>query len=322
LTLDIESGYLRAVTMKSFKALYKATMPEGWRRYLWEVRRQGWRQTIRGPVASLRVACGRPLARAKLEGEGRICVDLRDHGVGRPLYVERQYEPSETAFVRRYVQPGMSVVDVGANLGYYTLLAANRVGAIGRVLAIEPDPHNFALLQKNVSGNLLSNVTMENSALGARGAEAALFLSRLNYGDHRLHPDASGLRVSIAVKVRTLDEIVDSLGWGTIDFLKMDVQGYEYEVLLGMKKILGASPRVVVLTEFWPHGLEMAGSSPAAFLSAFHALGFTTSVLESGGAARQVTVPQIAAQIDRKEVADSEHTGQFLNLILEKRPAA
>jgi FkbM family methyltransferase len=269
--------------------LYRKIVPSAVRQPLWLARLavtrrviEGDREGSRGALADLLVWCGRPLARVSV-GRDLLHVDLRDAGVGRPLFVRGAYEPLETTFLRNLLKPGMVFVDIGANIGYFTLVAARRVGPTGRVLAVEPEPYNFQLLQRNVGVNDLANVELANVALGDRQGSAALYCSPQNFGDHRLYDGASEQRRATEVQVRTLDGLVKARQLGAVDVIKMDVQGYENRVIAGMASTLAASPRALVLTEFWPYGIRQAGEDPQEFFALFARAGFAAFTLTSDG---------------------------------------
>ena len=124
-------------------SLYRALLPEAVRGPLWHARQAVWQQ-VTGPlrawrsvVADRRLRNGRPIASVWIDGL-KLSVDLRDSGIGRPLFVLRRYEARETILLRWLMKPGQVFIDVGANIGYYTTLAARQVGPTGRVLAVEP----------------------------------------------------------------------------------------------------------------------------------------------------------------------------------------
>lgn len=173
------------------------------------------------------------------------------------IRAERTWEPSSTQWVLEHLCAGDTFVDVGAHVGYYTLLAAKAVGDGGRVYAFEPDPGNFALLVRNVELNGFRNVVLENKAVAARPGARRLYLSPNNSGDHRLEVPGEG-RASVEVEAVCLDEY---LAGRRVDFVKIDTQGAEAEVLLGMKGTILANRHLVMLVEFWPYGLSCFGST-------------------------------------------------------------
>ena len=177
------------------------------------------------------------------------------------LSIFRSYEPFETALLSAEIRPGMTIVDVGANIGYYTLLFSKLTGDSGRVYAFEPEPQNFALLQENLSRNGRTNVVAFNQAASDRAGESFLFLSTENHGDHQAYPSDDGRR-----KVRMTMTRLDDCITGPVDLVKMDIQGFEAHALSGMESIIAGSPRLTIFTEFWPEGLRRAGADAAEFL--------------------------------------------------------
>jgi tRNA G37 N-methylase Trm5 len=106
-------------------------------------------------------------------GGGFFRCDLRD-SIAREVCFTGRYEPQETALVRALLGPGMSFVDVGANWGYFTLLAAHQVGRSGRVISLEPDPRLFPVLADNIAVNHLSQVTALQVAAGSESGSLTL----------------------------------------------------------------------------------------------------------------------------------------------------
>lgn len=249
-----------------------------------------------------------------VEVNGRqMYVDLWDSAVAHHLFVSKTWEPEETKLVSSLLRPGDVFVDIGANLGYFTLLSSGLVGETGRVFAFEPAPRNFSLLQKNVEVNRCDNVVCEQKAIADREQMIELYLSSFNFGDHRTyesHDDSDYNRGRARKRVQvhgiTLDSYFPS---GThIDFIKMDIQGAEYFALHGMKRVLGDNPAVMLMMEFWPHGLHEAGVEPAMLLSELDDLGLLTHRAEPGNV---VLFPR--AEILRIGGED------YVNLLLSRR---
>jgi FkbM family methyltransferase len=205
-----------------------------------------------------------------------MTLNLDDTVISDWLFIRRTWEPYESELVRRVLRPGAKVVDVGAHIGYYTLLAASCVGAQGRVWAFEPAPDNYRLLARNVRQNHLERfVRTENCAVSDRAGETPLYLSATNYGDHRIfasdHDDDALFnqgqeRRRMTVPTVSLDGYLAERAAGPIDVIKLDVQGAELNVLRGMRDTLRANPNVVLFLEYWPHGLQSAGGRPQQLL--------------------------------------------------------
>jgi len=113
-------------------------------------------------------------------------------------------EAFECTMISQLCRPGMFAADVGANLGFYSLLLARLVGPTGRVWAFEPDSLNFAWLQKNIAANGYSNITAVNKAVGAASGKQGLYLSDIHTGDHHTYP--SDQRKSVLIEAVALDD--------------------------------------------------------------------------------------------------------------------
>jgi FkbM family methyltransferase len=175
----------------------------------------------------------------------------------------------ERALLERHIKPGMTVLDVGANLGLYTYTLSRLVGDAGQVCAFEPEPALFQCLERNCAANGLRNVRLFNAAVGDASGTATISHSPVNSGDNRVWGDAAGTGPS--VRIVTLDE---ALGATRPDFIKMDVQGYELKALRGMTRILRDTPRLMVYLEFWPFGLRSVGDDPSSLLDLLTAESF------------------------------------------------
>lgn len=166
----------------------------------------------------------------------------------------------------RTIRPGDAVVDVGANQGIFTLLFSRLAGGGGSVLALEPEPRLFAALEENCRRNGASNVHALRMAAGERRSEGVLRRSPFNRGDNRM-TDSVLLGGTVPVEIAPLDELVHGR---RVDFVKIDVQGYEMQVLRGMGATLAANEGIRVYFEYWPEGLGYAGTSaiePLRFLT-------------------------------------------------------
>ncbi len=183
----------------------------------------------------------------------------------------REYEPGETRLILEHVKPGMTVVDIGANIGYYTLLMARQVGPAGKVFAFEPDPFNFSLLEENVRSNGYKNVTLINAALSERTGTVQLAINSSNRGDHRM--DACEGAETVTVPCWRFDDYAGE-HIHAAQFIKTDTQGAEAVILPGMKQFVAAQHELTLVTEFWPKGLARFGMEGHAFLALLHELGF------------------------------------------------
>lgn len=162
-----------------------------------------------------------------------------------------EFEKTEMQFVRRLLRPHMTVVDVGAHHGIYTLLASKCIGAKDCVIAIEPSPRECARLQRHLRINRASNVKLAACAAGEDPGEADLYVvDGLNDWCNSLRPPATPEPVkTVRVQVRRLDDILSELDIAKVDFIKLDAEGAELSVLYGALKLLNSKNRPAMLVE-------------------------------------------------------------------------
>jgi FkbM family methyltransferase len=157
----------------------------------------------------------------------------------------------ETSFVKGLLRRDMTVVDVGAHHGLYTLLASKCVGWGGRVIAIEPSPRECVRLEKHLRLNRCSNVDLLPCAAGEDPGETEFFLvDGSNDWCNSLRPPAVDEPTrTVRVRVRRVDEILSERRISKVDFVKLDVEGAELSVLYGAIQLLRREPRPAILAE-------------------------------------------------------------------------
>ena len=212
---------------------------------------------------------------------GRLFVSDADQGsVARALRNKGRYEKDWTAWMRANIGAGMHVVDVGANIGYYTVLLASLVGPHGRVTACEPDPGNAALLRRSVAENGFGHVRVVEAAVTDAEGRATLHQDTAWHGVHSLARENTVNPGDGRVEVATVS--LDSLmrdATDDVDFVKIDAQGAEADIVRGARRLLN-QPHARVLMEIWPFGIRGLGGSLAAVITPFLEHGFSASTME------------------------------------------
>lgn len=219
----------------------------------------------------------------------------------------KSWEPDEGAFLRKVIRSGDVVVDIGANIGYFTLLAASLVGSTGRVIAVEPDPANLALLRANLWANGVTNATVLPMAAAERQGFLAFRHDPENYGNHQAHANGDA---DIHVPCGPVAAMIGSET--RADVVKVDVQGMDHEALLGVLDLIDENTQCLV--EFWLEGMEARSVDPQEVLNGYHSAGFDLAILDSGGAA-------VVADRDQILQAASEASDRFVNLIMQRTHA-
>ena len=158
----------------------------------------------------------------------------------------------EKHLLEKEIQSGDTVIDVGANIGYYTLLFAKLVGKTGKVFAFEPVPENYKILKKNIEVNGLHNVIAVQMGISNITGTAKLYKGK-TAGSHSLIQSRYTLDETISIDVTTLDEYFERYD-EKIDFVKSDTEGHDFNVLQGMPRILESGVKLMI--EFDPYLLQ------------------------------------------------------------------
>jgi len=205
---------------------------------------------------------------------------LADEGQYPPFAMATdKYEAGTTRLLTQIIEPGMVVIDIGAHVGYFTLLAAQQVGPTGHVYSFEPDPSNHRLLQQNIDANGYTNITATRKAVSKSSGSAQLMLSSRDNGTHSLYAQDSRDANTVNVDLVSLDEFLADAGWPKVDLIKMDVEGAEMDALVGMSRLLDESPGLKLVMEFNPGLLRSASVDPLEFLAKPVELGFEVYVI-------------------------------------------
>jgi len=224
------------------------------------------------PVKNIYKFLKRELKNSKgiVEVQGhKMLLDSKD---SLELSIRGVHEPLETKLVKKEIKEGNVVLNIGAHIGYYTLIFAKLVGEKGEVFAFEPEPTNFSLLQKNVEINGYKNVVLVQKVVSNKSGKAKLYLCKDHTGMHRIEY-SNGDRKFIEIETIRLDDYFKDYN-GKIDFIKMDIEGAEGGALEGMPLLLEKNKKMKIITEFFPSALKEFGVEPEEFLKLLTKYGF------------------------------------------------
>ena len=186
------------------------------------------------------------------------------------------YEPETTRLLLNFLKARQTFIDVGAHIGYFTLLAARAVEPTGRVYAFEPAPANRDLLLRNIRVNGYNAiVTVVPKVVCDRSGAVSLFLSKEDSGSNSILPSPLVGTDSVSVEATTLDEFFEGEGWPPVHLIKMDIEGAEKAALKGMRELSRRNPQLRLVIEFFPQNLQVAKVSPEELFQALRVLGFT-----------------------------------------------
>ena len=208
----------------------------------------------------------------------RMFLDTRDRAVGLSLMLGGVWEPTYTEAFTRLLRPGATVVDVGANLGWYTLVSARAVGRRGRVFAVAPNPRMAQLLRDSVrANNFQGSVTVFQAALSDAPGVVDLLFRQESPGGGQIRPAelaaaAPGALPSVRVASQPLDTLLAGHA-GPVDVMKMDVEGWEGVALRGAAALLDRSPGLRLMGE-WGPGQDQTPVPRADMAAAMAARGY------------------------------------------------
>lgn len=216
-------------------------------------------------------------------GKFKLVLDKNDLDISQQIKDSGWYtdEEFETKLLKKNLQEGMRFLDLGANIGFYSIFARSIIGAKGMVISFEPFPKNANLIRKSIKLNRYNNVIVVEAAVSEKSGKAKLHLSPEYFTENSLldleftYPKNWKGHRSIDVKVVTVDDFLEKkIKNFFVDFIKMDIEGSEHRALKGMKKTIEQNDSVVLMTEFWPNGLIKNGSNPRDYLEELVSMNF------------------------------------------------
>lgn len=222
---------------------------------------------------------GKCVGMCRVLAKHKLYVSTHDISLAPHLIAEGHWEAWVSFLVTRIVERGQRVVDVGANFGYYTVLMAEAVGTAGKVISIEANSYLAQLVWRSATINGMSHVSVfPKAAWAAAGKELELTVPSGFLGSGFVSPvEESGPEAGVKERVQTMavDDVLDDLD-GRVDFVKIDVEGAEPQVLAGMERTIRANPRIKIL-------MEHSENHDHAFFEELKARFFVTRVTHSGG---------------------------------------
>ena len=216
---------------------------------------------------------------------GPMYVDLKDQGIGKKLALTGIHEKASSEQLMQELDLGMKVLEVGANIGYYVKLVANKIGPEGRILAFEPSRVNMKVLRKNIELSSLEDIVkVENVAVGETSGTAELFMmDKANASSLIKRTDSALTQVdSEMVPVVSIDDYLSSYDFD-FDWFRMDVEGYEFEIVNGMKESIKKSNPKGCFIEVHSSLFPELGHTTMEFLELMKSVGFRLKIARYRG---------------------------------------
>lgn len=221
-------------------------------------------------------------------------------------FFKRKQDKVDIALMHQHIKKGDVVLDIGANIGFYTKILSGLVGETGKVYAFEPDKTNFSHLINN-AGNL-KNVEFLNKAVSDKTGKITLYKSELLNVDHKTY-ETENYTEKIEIDCVAADDVVIDK---KVDFIKIDIQGFEYFAFQGMQEIFNANKNLKIITEFYPLGLHNAKISALDFFELLWNNNFIVHKTENN-----TTSEFIKSDIEKYTAVKDQYT--FVDLFIEKK---
>lgn len=260
------------------------------------------------PYGDELAAAGAPLQEPVVQVDtavGPLLLPESDRMITAVLVDCGTWEPDETSYLRRVLRPGDTFVDVGAHVGYFSVLAAACVGPSGRVVAVEPELRNLKLLQRNLALNGSHQAEILPFAAHCDRGWMSLQLDEENRGGHRLAPLKKDLPLVRCVR---LDDVLE----GRVDVVKVDVQGFDLEAVQGLERTIAANPSMTILVELSPLELSLRQVAVEEVLASYEQQGFAVWLLDNLGFPYRPTVAELESTFSSPDCRDR-------NLLLTRR---
>ncbi len=222
-----------------------------------------------------------------------------------------KYEFGMTNLIKRIVKKGWIICEVGAYVGDHTPLFSNLSGENGKVISIEPQPQHFKLLLNNIALNKLNNVIPVRAAISNTEGVSTMYIPPNFSIDGRMYKVKNEIRKKQKIATKTIDNLLSQ--YGSVNLIKMDIQGWEEKALEGAKKTIGNNPNLCLITEFWPEGLKEAGTNPLRFLKNLKKLGFNIYLINeyNGKLKKILNFPNLINETNAED-------GGFVDLMCSK----
>jgi FkbM family methyltransferase len=222
-----------------------------------------------------------PKQRVQKQLDGfRMWLNPADAGVSKEILGSGAYEEFELSLFRKACKPGMVLMDVGANIGYYSLAACAETRDDAKIFAFEPEPQVGAMLRDNLALNAFKSVSTDTRALADKRGVLRLNVNAANTGKHSLVQSDDPNVQQIEIQTLTMDEFVAERGIARVDLIKIDVEGAEGLVLTGaMNTIRRFGP--VIFMEYTPDWLARAGTDTRALFAEFASQGYVIDLIET-----------------------------------------
>ena len=265
-------------------------------------------------------------------GTFRMVLDKTDMDLSRQIEMLGVYstETFERIILEKYLKKGQTVLDIGANLGFYSMLSRSIVGPTGKIFSFEASKDNINLIDMSINENKFENVTVIHTAISDKTGQGCLYVSPYYNSEHSLfdyhYSSGKNTGKKASIPLETVDHFLENkIGNMNADIIKMDIEGSESRALEGMKSTISYNDEITLITEFWPQGFKNCNKEPKEFLESLDFFGFKISHIdEYRQELCKVTVNDMLKIAEKRQKTHVEKTkeiqsgGWYTNLLCVK----
>jgi len=238
----------------------------------------------------------------------KVYYNSMDRMVAACLWKFGYLEGYELSLFHSCLKPGQMMLDIGANMGVYSLTASSVIGDLGKIIAFEPDEDNFKIFSKSVLKNNFKNIELVPFAVSDKEETIFFETHSLNSGNHQIRKEKT-LKDQKSIEAICLDNFLPANQ--KIDIIKIDIQGAEYFAFKGMKQLIADNPHVIVFSEYWSKGLRNMGIDPSQYIKLLKSFEFNIYKID--------TKKRKLEKLDYDEIKNNpEYEKDYLNFILTK----
>lgn len=207
-----------------------------------------------------------------------------------------------------YLKEGYVMLDIGANMGVYSLVSSKKIGDKGKIIAFEPDSENLKIFKKSINKNRFNNITVFPFAVSDKNEKIFFEKNTFNSGNHQIRKEKSNVSQKSIDAIKLDDFLKDEK---KIDIIKIDIQGAEYFAFNGMKEIVEKFPNLLIFAEYWVYGLKKMGVNPKDYINLLESYGFLIYKINSSKQCLEI----MDYDVIRNNV---EYEKNYLNFVLSK----
>lgn len=250
----------------------------------------------------------------------KMFLDTRDISITPHITIDGYWEIGTTDIIMNTIKKGMNVVEIGSNVGYYSIISASKIGKNGKIYAFEANPHIFEMLHRNMDINgFLDRAELVNKVVTNRSGKVSFNMLKKHHGGSSIvkfsgeHLEKKRESVDTCdLEAISLDEFFKNRNI-SVDVIKIDAEGSEPYIFDGMEKLISDNPDIIVICEFNPYIISEAGTDPKKFLEKIEKYGFPLRFIDDKSDIVDISIEELLKK-DICELYLEKHKSLFMDI--------